>query len=112
MISTDPKVHWQERARWVEDGRFLTSSGITAGMDVAFAFLARTWVALEDRMPIAALQGTSARGDTRDIPGCNRDKALQFAREVAFDLEYRWCEDPGDDPFVESPYEFGWDYRG
>jgi transcriptional regulator GlxA family with amidase domain len=34
-------VSWVERARWVEDGRFVTSSGVAAGIDAAFAVLSR-----------------------------------------------------------------------
>lgn len=29
------RVHWQAEARWVRDGKFYTSSGISAGMDLA-----------------------------------------------------------------------------
>lgn len=36
-----PKVRWQAKARWVEDGRFLTSSGVSAGMDMTLALIAR-----------------------------------------------------------------------
>lgn len=32
-----PNVNWQPKARWVEDGMFLTSSGVSAGMDMALA---------------------------------------------------------------------------
>lgn len=32
-----PNVDWQPRARWVEDGKFSTSSGVSAGMDMALA---------------------------------------------------------------------------
>ena len=35
-----PAVDWQTRARWVEDGRFFTSSGVSAGMDMALAVIA------------------------------------------------------------------------
>ncbi len=35
-----PAVQWQARARWVEDGRFLTSSGVSAGMDMTLALIA------------------------------------------------------------------------
>jgi transcriptional regulator GlxA family with amidase domain len=35
-----PNVHWQPRARWVEDGRFFTSSGVSAGTDMALALIA------------------------------------------------------------------------
>ena len=34
-------VKWQPKARWVEDGRFFTSSGVLAGMDMALAAIAR-----------------------------------------------------------------------
>ena len=30
---------WVPKARWVEDGRMWTSSGVTAGIDMAHAFL-------------------------------------------------------------------------
>ncbi len=39
--SQGPKVDWQPRARWVEDGKFFTSSGVSAGMDMALALIAR-----------------------------------------------------------------------
>ncbi|MEO0958026.1 MAG: DJ-1/PfpI family protein [Pseudomonadota bacterium] len=32
-----PNVTWVERARWVQDGKFFTSSGVSAGMDMALA---------------------------------------------------------------------------
>ncbi|TRM58180.1 class I glutamine amidotransferase-like protein [Schizophyllum amplum] len=32
-------IQWVARARWVEDGKFWTSSGVTAGMDMAYAFV-------------------------------------------------------------------------
>lgn len=37
--STGPNVLWNERARWVVDGKFYTSSGVTAGMDMTLGFL-------------------------------------------------------------------------
>ncbi len=36
-----PAVNWQRRARWVEDDRFLTSSGVSAGMDMSLAAIER-----------------------------------------------------------------------
>jgi len=36
-----PKVHWIKEARWVEDGKFVTSSGVSAGIDMALAVIAR-----------------------------------------------------------------------
>jgi putative intracellular protease/amidase len=33
------KVQWQKQARWVEDGKFFTSSGISAGIDMSLALI-------------------------------------------------------------------------
>lgn len=35
-----PKVDWVRQARWVEDGPFFTSSGVSAGMDMALGAIA------------------------------------------------------------------------
>jgi putative intracellular protease/amidase len=35
-----PKVLWQRRARWVTDGKYYTSSGVSAGIDMALALIA------------------------------------------------------------------------
>jgi transcriptional regulator GlxA family with amidase domain len=37
--SQGPAVKWVAAARWVEDGKFYTSSGISAGMDMALALI-------------------------------------------------------------------------
>lgn len=34
-----PQVDWVHRARWVQDGNIWTSSGISAGIDVTFAWI-------------------------------------------------------------------------
>lgn len=39
VISQGPEVKWVRRARWVEDGKFFTSSGVAAGMDMALALV-------------------------------------------------------------------------
>lgn len=36
-----PAVRWQAQARWVEDGKFFTSSGVSAGMDMSLGLIAR-----------------------------------------------------------------------
>lgn len=41
--SQGEKVEWVEEARWVEDGPFVTSSGVSAGTDMALAVIARIW---------------------------------------------------------------------
>jgi putative intracellular protease/amidase len=42
-----PKVDWKPEARWVEDGKFMTSSGVSAGMDMALAAIQRLYGAAE-----------------------------------------------------------------
>ncbi len=41
VVSQGPKVHWIRTARWVEDGKFFTASGISAGIDMALALIGR-----------------------------------------------------------------------
>ncbi len=39
--SQGPQVRWQPVARWVEDGDVMTSSGVSAGIDMSLAAIAR-----------------------------------------------------------------------
>ena len=39
--SQSEKVRWQKQARWVEDGKFFTSSGVSAGIDMSLAVIAK-----------------------------------------------------------------------
>lgn len=39
-MSTSDKVSWIKKARWVVDGNCYTSSGVSAGMDMALGFVA------------------------------------------------------------------------
>jgi transcriptional regulator GlxA family with amidase domain len=39
--SNAPKVEWVAKARWVEDGKYFTSSGVSAGMDMTLAVIAK-----------------------------------------------------------------------
>jgi transcriptional regulator GlxA family with amidase domain len=42
LVKTNaPKVNWIAKARWVEDGKYFTSSGVSAGMDMALAVIAK-----------------------------------------------------------------------
>jgi transcriptional regulator GlxA family with amidase domain len=41
VVSQGREVHWVKQARWVEDGKFWTSSGVSAGIDMALAVIAR-----------------------------------------------------------------------
>ncbi|KAF9977271.1 hypothetical protein BGZ73_006532 [Actinomortierella ambigua] len=36
FIEYGPKVKWVKRARWVQDGKYVSSSGVSAGIDMAF----------------------------------------------------------------------------
>jgi transcriptional regulator GlxA family with amidase domain len=38
-----PRVNWIKEARWVEDGKFATSSGVSAGIDMALAQIAHLY---------------------------------------------------------------------
>ncbi|PVB62476.1 DJ-1/PfpI family protein [Labrenzia sp. 011] len=40
-VQFGPKVDWIGKARWVEDGKFFTSSGVSAGMDMSLAVISR-----------------------------------------------------------------------
>ena len=41
VVQQGPRVKWQRRARWVDDGDLVTSSGVSAGIDMALAVVAR-----------------------------------------------------------------------
>jgi len=39
VMTTGEKVNWIRQARWVADGKYYTSSGVSAGMDMTLGFL-------------------------------------------------------------------------
>jgi len=39
VVENAPGVDWQRKARWVEDGKFITSSGVSAGIDMSLAVI-------------------------------------------------------------------------
>ena len=39
VITQGPNVNWIRKARWVVDGKYYTSSGVSAGMDMVLGFL-------------------------------------------------------------------------
>jgi putative intracellular protease/amidase len=65
------KVLWQESARWQRDGKFITSSGVSAGTDLALFAISLMF-------------------------------SKETAKKVATVTEYKWDEDPSNDPFSES----------
>ena len=72
-IHLGPSVEWVRQARWVQDGKFFTSSGVSAGMDMSLAVASHlfgaeaaawmadgteyTWHQDPDRDPFAAKSG-------------------------------------------------------
>lgn len=43
LITNGPDTTWVRKARWVEDGKMITSSGVSAGIDMALAVIAKLW---------------------------------------------------------------------
>jgi transcriptional regulator GlxA family with amidase domain len=41
VAENGPRVEWVKEARWVEDGKYVTASGVSAGIDMALAVIAR-----------------------------------------------------------------------
>jgi len=62
-----PKVNWVAQARWVEDGKYFTSSGISAGMDMTLAVIAKL---------------------------CGRETSLQIARKAEYEWHEDSSWDP------------------
>ena len=42
-VPLGPNVDWVQKARWVEDGKFFTSSGVSAGIDMALTAIAHLY---------------------------------------------------------------------
>lgn len=50
-----PNVTWVKQARWVKDGKFYTSSGVSAGMDMALAVMADLFgMEMADRLALGS----------------------------------------------------------
>ncbi|KAF5025318.1 hypothetical protein F66182_2603 [Fusarium sp. NRRL 66182] len=43
VVSQGPEVKWVRKARWVVDGNIWTSSGVSAGIDMIYAFIAEQY---------------------------------------------------------------------
>ncbi len=41
VVQQGPRVLWKRKARWVDDGNIITSSGVSAGIDMALSLIAR-----------------------------------------------------------------------
>lgn len=51
-----PRVNWIRQARWVQDGKYFTSSGVSAGIDMILGFIA-------DRQGLKTAQKIAARAE-------------------------------------------------
>ena len=54
VTNIEPAVNWERHARWCVDGKYYTSSGVSAGMDMALAFVAEH-IGQQDAQDIATL---------------------------------------------------------
>jgi len=43
LTGGSPQVDWQKQARWVDEGSIVTSSGVSAGTDMALHVIGRLW---------------------------------------------------------------------
>jgi len=68
VITNGTNVTWDKKVRWAVDDKYYTSSGVSAGIDMALGFLS-------DR------------------------HGIEFARQVAFEIEYNWTENKDNDTF-------------
>jgi len=68
VTTNGSNVIWNKKARWTVDGKFYTSSGVSAGMDMSLGFL-------------------------------SEQHGINFAKRVAFEIEYNWTEDKDNDSF-------------
>lgn len=71
VVTQGDKVNWIKNARWTKDGKYYTSAGVSAGMDMTLGFLG-------------------------DIHG------IDFARKVAFEIEYNWLENKEAEDFFSD----------
>jgi transcriptional regulator GlxA family with amidase domain len=60
------RVHWVEAARWVDDGPVVTSSGVSAGMDMALALIERLFGAEAAEQVAVGTEYTRHRDADRD----------------------------------------------
>lgn len=65
-VQQSDKVRWVHRARWVEDGKFWTSSGISAGIDMMLAWVAATFGEEQGQIIADKLEIVWQRDSTRD----------------------------------------------
>ncbi|KAF9936553.1 hypothetical protein BGZ75_005098 [Mortierella antarctica] len=53
VIAEGPKVNWIKRARWVQDGKYVSASGVSAGIDAAL-YIVSELVSVETAEKVSA----------------------------------------------------------
>jgi transcriptional regulator GlxA family with amidase domain len=77
LAAQGPAVDWQKSARWVEDGAVITSSGVSAGMDMALAVIAKLFGAETAEQIAAGTEYEWHRDSTEDPFTQYLDRGLQ-----------------------------------
>lgn len=70
-------VDWVESARWVEDGKYFTSSGVSAGMDMSLAVINRLFGAEEAEAVASVAEYTWHRDAASDPFTADLNKAAR-----------------------------------
>jgi transcriptional regulator GlxA family with amidase domain len=78
-----PKVEWVTEARWVEDGPFATSSGVSAGTDMALAVIASVWGRERAQQIADATEYEWQTDPTRDPFARFLNQGLEALKQVA-----------------------------
>ena len=72
VSSTNAKVDWVRQARWVVDGKYYTSSGVSAGMDMVLGFIS-------DQFGLSKAKDIAHKIEYHWQSDCNKD---DFARRL------------------------------
>ena len=65
-MDQDSSVAWAKSARWVEDGKVITSSGVSAGTDMALGLIARIYGPVATRSLARTLEYQWSEDPTND----------------------------------------------
>ena len=86
-VDQGPKVTWVKEARWVDDGNRVTSSGVSAGMDMALHVIARLYGARRSTRPIDRFARILFATDLTEGSRPVLEVAASIARKTGASLE-------------------------
>jgi transcriptional regulator GlxA family with amidase domain len=72
-VTQNSNINWIEKARWVEDDKFFTSSGVSAGIDMMLALIEKIFDR-EESLRIAQLTEYIWNEDSDFGPFFNNNK--------------------------------------